>query len=76
ERKEHRELVQLISQYQWKEVILVGREFEGLSDLYKRFDNSEEAAEYIRKGKPENASILIKGSRGSKMEVLLEALKS
>ena len=76
ERKEHRELVQLISQYQWKEVILVGREFEGLSDRYKRFDNSEEAAEYIRKGKPENASILIKGSRGSKMEVLLEALKS
>lgn len=74
EEKEHRELVEFIGRYNWENVILVGKEFAGLQHNYQRFDTSAEAAEYIRANAPANAAILIKGSRGSKMEVLLEAL--
>lgn len=74
EQKEHEDLVTLIKQYQWQEVILVGKEFEAVKSDYLYFADSRLAAAYIAKHKPENASILIKGSRGSKMEVLLDAL--
>ncbi|HTM66941.1 MAG TPA: UDP-N-acetylmuramoyl-tripeptide--D-alanyl-D-alanine ligase [Flavipsychrobacter sp.] len=72
---EHQELIAFINKYKWKEVLLVGKEFSGLTDDYKWFSTSSEAAAFISNNKPENTSILIKGSRGSKMENLLEALK-
>ncbi len=76
ELNEHRELVALISAYNWQNVILVGKEFEPVKDGYTWFENSTDAAAYIKKHAPENSAILIKGSRGSKMEILLEALSA
>lgn len=76
ERKEHEELVALIGKNKWDDVILVGKEFKGLNGTYRWFENSELAREAIKKDAPTHASILIKGSRGSKMEVLLEALSA
>ena len=75
EEQEHRELVEHIAQYEWEDVILVGKEFYGLNGGYKWFENSTGAAEFVKGHKPTDAAILIKGSRGSKMEHLLEALK-
>lgn len=75
EEKEHKELVGLIGRYKWNDVILVGKEFARVTAGYRHFETSSEAADYIRQHKPLQASILIKGSRGSKMENLLEALK-
>jgi UDP-N-acetylmuramoyl-tripeptide--D-alanyl-D-alanine ligase len=74
ERTEHLELVALIAKYNWKEVILVGKEFKGINNGYTWFDNSTDAANYIREHMPVDSSILIKGSRGSKMEVMVERL--
>jgi UDP-N-acetylmuramoyl-tripeptide--D-alanyl-D-alanine ligase len=74
EAKEHAELVQLIQQYKWSNVILVGKEFAGITHSYPHFSTSAEAAAYVTVNQPADASILIKGSRGSRMEVLLEAL--
>lgn len=74
EEQEHRELVALINEYSWQDVILVGKEFNNLSGGHKHFSTSAEAKEYITNNKPDNASILVKGSRGSKMEVMTEAL--
>lgn len=71
---EHRELVKLVDSYSWDEVILVGEEFTGMQDNHLWFANSSAGAEHVRRMRPSNASILIKGSRGSKMELLLEAL--
>ncbi len=76
EQKEHRELVKLIAEYQWRNVILVGKEFRDMQDEYSWFENSADAAIYVQQHAPTNSSILIKGSRGSKMEVLLEALSA
>ncbi len=71
---EHRELVTLIAQYKWQHVILVGKEFKDIHNHYTWFENSADAAVYVANHPPQNSSILIKGSRGSKMETLLAAL--
>jgi UDP-N-acetylmuramoyl-tripeptide--D-alanyl-D-alanine ligase len=52
----------------------VGQEFETVRGQYSWFPSATLAADFVRKNPPKNASILIKGSRGSKMETLLEAL--
>jgi len=74
EANEHRELVQLIANYEWTDVILVGKEFKDVRSSYKWYETSAQAAEEIKKHAPLNSAILIKGSRGSKMEVLVEVL--
>ena len=72
--KEHNELVQLLQQYNWTNVILVGKEFDGIAHNYQHFQTSADAAAYVKANMPADAAILIKGSRGSRMEVLLDAL--
>ncbi len=74
EAKEHNELVQLVQQYNWSNVILVGKEFDGITHNYQHFQTSADAATYVKDNMPADAAILIKGSRGSRMEVLLDAL--
>ncbi len=74
EQNEHRELVTFLAQYKWDDVILVGAEFKGLNNGFAWFENSAEAAAYVREHVPTDSSILLKGSRGSKMEVLMDAL--
>ena len=74
EKHEHEALIDLVDMYSWAQVILVGKEFYGLSKDYQWFENSQQAAEYVRQHLPQNSSILIKGSRGSKMELLADAL--
>jgi UDP-N-acetylmuramoyl-tripeptide--D-alanyl-D-alanine ligase len=68
---EHQGIVDLIGQYPWKEVVLVGGDFQKLQHPYKRFDNSNQAAEWMRTANPKDAYILIKGSRSTKMEEVL-----
>ena len=74
EQNEHRELVALIAQYEWQDVILVGKEFNGLQNGYTWYETSSAAAGYIRAQPPQHRSIRVKGSRGSKMEVMVEAI--
>jgi UDP-N-acetylmuramoyl-tripeptide--D-alanyl-D-alanine ligase len=76
EENEHKALVSLVDQYKWSDVILVGNEFEKVKGSHKWFSTSAEAADYIKKHQPVNNAILVKGSRGSKMEKLVEALQA
>lgn len=76
EEYEHQELVSLISGYDWQDVILVGNEFKGIEHSFKWFADSTLAAEFINTNQPQNSAILIKGSRGSKMEVMLDAMRN
>ena len=71
---EHIELVKLISEFKWQEVILVGKEFAGVDHNFRWFEDSAAAADYVAANAPQNSAILIKGSRGSRMERLVEAL--
>jgi len=69
---EHQGIVDLIGQYPWKEVVLVGGDFQKLNHPYKKFDNSKQAGEWFKQAGISNAYILIKGSRSTKMEEALQ----
>ena len=73
---EHQALVDLIGGYTWKQVVLVGEEFMSTKHDYVWYADSKEAASKIAQQMPENSAILIKGSRGSKMELMVEALET
>lgn len=69
---EHSLLVELINQYKWKAVVLVGQGFKSFAKQYIYFDQSSEAAEWFKAHNIENTLVLIKGSRSMKMERVLE----
>jgi UDP-N-acetylmuramoyl-tripeptide--D-alanyl-D-alanine ligase len=69
---EHSALVDLISKYQWQEVVLVGGDFNKTVHPYKYFNNSTEAKTWLHEQHLENALLLIKGSRSMQMEKVLE----
>ena len=71
---EHQALVDLISSYAWQQVILVGDEFKTTMHPYEWYADSKEAASEIMQKMPVDSAILIKGSRGSKMELMAAAL--
>ena len=70
--QEHTNLVDLIKKFKWKFVILVGDEFKTLMPEAKHFNDSNEAGLWLCEYQPKNLSILIKGSRGNKMEKVLD----
>ncbi|HEY4288117.1 MAG TPA: Mur ligase family protein [Puia sp.] len=69
---EHRAIVSLISQYPWHQVALVGGDFEKIDHPYLRFADSKEAGHWLSNAGFHNIYMLIKGSRSSKMEQVLE----
>jgi UDP-N-acetylmuramoyl-tripeptide--D-alanyl-D-alanine ligase len=69
--KEHQNIVQLLQQFSWESVILVGGDFKSVKHNYLYFNHSTEAREWLRKQKMEDAIILIKGSRSMQMEKII-----
>jgi UDP-N-acetylmuramoyl-tripeptide--D-alanyl-D-alanine ligase len=72
--KEHSGIIKEIDKYQWKDVLLVGGDFNKVDHTYRKFNSPIEAGEWIRNIKPQNAFFLIKGSRSMQMEKLLDYL--
>ena len=70
--KEHEQLITLLKQYTWNDVVLVGGDFLKVSHPFIAFANSIEAREWYKQKNFENTSVLIKGSRSMKMERVLE----
>ncbi len=72
--KEHQRIIELLKTIDNNQLILVGKNFGAFVGEIAclHFENSNLAAEYFQKQLPENSLILIKGSRSSKMERLLE----
>ncbi|MBK7309473.1 MAG: UDP-N-acetylmuramoyl-tripeptide--D-alanyl-D-alanine ligase [Sphingobacteriaceae bacterium] len=72
---EHQAIVNLLNDKKLSNVILVGNEFASLeSNSFKTFKTTQECLEHLRAHQIKNATVLIKGSRGMKMETLQEAL--
>ena len=69
---EHRSIVELIQQYQWKDVALVGGDFEKIEHPFRKFSNSLEAGKWLKGLKLKDAYLLVKGSRSMQMEKVLE----
>jgi len=74
--KEHQSIANLIASFNFDLVVLVGPFFKSTSEINNAhyFENSNEAAIWIKAQNLSGCNILIKGSRGSKMEVVLDAL--
>lgn len=73
---EHQYIINLVDNLNFKDIILVGNIFcEVCKDFdYKCFKNSLEAKGWLEKNPFLNSTILIKGSRGIKMEEVLDVL--
>jgi UDP-N-acetylmuramyl pentapeptide synthase len=58
-----------------KDVILIGAEFSKVNSAgFMTFQNTSECLNYLKGQKIKNKTILIKGSRGMKLEVLKDEL--
>jgi len=72
---EHSSIVKLIHESDFDRAILVGPDFKEVArDLFTCFLTSDEACEYLKTQNITGYTILVKGSRGIKMENVLEAL--
>lgn len=71
-KSEHQLIIGLISNYQWKEVALVGGDFMKINHPYQRFNDAIEARKWMQHQNYNNTSLLIKGSRSMQMEKILE----
>ncbi len=69
---EHTAIVQLISQYRWYKVVLVGKDYINLPETFTHFNNVAEAGPWYKAEKFDHCLVLIKGSRSMAMEKILD----
>jgi len=74
--QEHETILSQIKNYNWKNVVLVGGDFLKINHPYKQFSSSAEAGEWLKKERVKNAYILVKGSRSTQMEKVIEYLEA
>jgi UDP-N-acetylmuramoyl-tripeptide--D-alanyl-D-alanine ligase len=74
--EEHQRIADLIGQYPWRQVLLVGGDFEKIvppkDGAWLSFPDASAAGQWLRDAALKGAYILIKGSRSMKMEKVLE----
>jgi len=71
---EHQALTDLVQALGFENVVLVGKEFEATTHNFLYFENAGLTKKWLEEHPLGDASILVKGSRGSKMEEILPAL--
>ncbi len=71
---EHQRMIELIEQHSWSDVILVGKPFEPYKDRFRYFETSGHAAAWFGDHRPQNTLLLVKGSRSTQMEKVLDNL--
>ena len=74
--EEHQKIVDKLTQLKFTKCILVGNEFQKTTrpKNYLGFNTSEDAANYFKQNPPINTTFLLKGSRGIKLEKVLETI--
>ncbi|MBN8837286.1 MAG: UDP-N-acetylmuramoyl-tripeptide--D-alanyl-D-alanine ligase [Sphingobacteriia bacterium] len=70
--QEHKNIVQLIQQYSWSQVVLVGGDYKYVDHPFLFFNTSEEARQWVHEQHFENTCLLVKGSRSMQMEKVIE----
>lgn len=73
--EEHKKILDQLKQVK-ATTVLVGKEFYAFNKNYPYhfFENTTDALHWLQQNKPENSLVLLKGSRGIKLETLLPAL--
>jgi UDP-N-acetylmuramoyl-tripeptide--D-alanyl-D-alanine ligase len=70
----HQHIVDLIGQYPWQQVVLVGGDFLKTRHPFLSFPDAAAAGQWLRNTAPKDTYILVKGSRSMKMETVLNTL--
>ncbi len=72
---EHNYIAKLISTKKFDQVILVGKKFQNAVNIVDGlfFENSADAASWLKQHPLKNAHVLIKGSRSTQMEKIMDA---
>ncbi len=71
---EHQNIIDLLQQNKFENVFLVGNEFEKTSTNFAHFKDVDKLINYLKEYPIRNEYILIKGSRGIKLENILTVL--
>ena len=71
---EHQAIANLVSTLAFSKMIFVGENFKGIKSNDLQFKTYLELEDYIKKNPLENQSILIKGSRGMRLERILDQI--
>ncbi|MEJ5317780.1 MAG: UDP-N-acetylmuramoyl-tripeptide--D-alanyl-D-alanine ligase [Tenuifilum sp.] len=71
---EHKKIVELANALNFDKIFLVGKGFSSFNGMFCYFDNSSECAEYLKQNPIKDSMVLVKGSRGVKLEIVVEAL--
>lgn len=74
--QEHTDIINEIKKHDWKNVLLVGGEFQKAGNPYLQFNNAAEAGEWIKKQNISPAYFLVKGSRSMQMEKVVDYIKT
>lgn len=72
--KEHQNIIEEISKHKWQQVVLVGKNFEDINHPFIQFASSSDAGSWVKEQNFQNTYFLIKGSRSTQMEKVMEAL--
>ena len=72
--EEHQTIINLLKEKLFTNVLLVGKAFQGCTTDYVTFETVEELVVYLSKNDIENQTILIKGSRGIRLEKIISLL--
>jgi len=71
---EHKKIVDLASSMNFDKIILVGKGFANINGNFHYFDSLLECVDYLRHNPLINATVLVKGSRGVKLEQVIQVL--
>jgi UDP-N-acetylmuramoyl-tripeptide--D-alanyl-D-alanine ligase len=72
---EHENLISLINNYRWSNVLLVGGDFKKVSNNYIYINSADEAANWLKQQNFQNTYFLIKGSRSIQLEKVLSGFE-
>lgn len=74
-RSEHEKIIEMLHGYGLNNVLLLGAEFSACADkVFRTFLNADDLMAYLSENSPEGYTVLIKGSRGMKLERCLPLL--
>jgi UDP-N-acetylmuramoyl-tripeptide--D-alanyl-D-alanine ligase len=72
--EEHQKIVELLVSFGFVNVFLVGKNFSATKNNFRCFDNVEELENYFLNNTITDSYVLIKGSRGTKLETIIRTL--
>lgn len=70
---EHKSIINIINNYFWNDVILVGGDFKNVSNNFIFFNTADETEAWIKQQHFQQSYFLIKGSRSIQLEKVLKA---